>query len=115
MTIQDIFNRIEESKEKLKESKLMIKEALEQTPEHKELCDKIKILKSRKKVIELGVKKDFAHEIEQMEDLKIDIEADKELLADASITALMKGQTVEVEDKYKNKYEPLWGVKFKKA
>jgi hypothetical protein len=39
----------------------------------------------------------------------------EELLNDIAMSTLMAGQTVEVVDEFKNQYEPVYAVKFKKT
>ena len=56
-----------------------------------------------------------ASEITQLEDLKIDIESDQEMLNDMAMTKYAKGESIELKDQYDNTYEPVFVVKFKKA
>jgi len=37
------------------------------------------------------------------------------MINDIAMTMVMKGETVSVNDKYENEYEPLFTVKFKKV
>ena len=45
----------------------------------------------------------------------MDIKADSDLMTDAAVTMIMKGERVEVQDEFKNVYDPVFSVKFKKA
>ena len=72
-------------------------------------------MREKKKQIEGSTKQQFASELTKLDDYAIDLAGDYELLSDAALTKLMKGETVEVTDEYDNKYEPLFSVKFKKA
>ena len=113
--IQEVFARIQKAKEKQKELKKMYKEALEQTPGYKDIADDFKELRDKKKQAETQVKHDFAKEFEQLDDLKLDIQTDQELISDIAFNKLVKGETVEVSDKDDNNYEPIFSVKFKKV
>ncbi len=113
--IQEIFNRLEETKRKQKEIRKAYKEALANSSEYQEIVEKIKVLRDRRKQIEDTVRADFSSEFTKLDDYKIDIASDMELLSDAALTQLMKGETVEIKDEYDNKYEPVFSVKFKKA
>lgn len=112
--IQEIFVRIQENKKKLKDLKSMYKDALAGAQEYQEILDKMKTLRERKKQIENTIKQDFASELTKMDDLKIDLLSDQEMISDAAITQMMKGETVAVTDEYQNEYEPSFSVKFKK-
>ena len=113
--IQEIFDRIQKAKARQKEIKAMYQDALASAPEYEEINDKVKTLRERKKQIELVIKEGFGKEITELEDLKVDIDSDNELLSDVTLTQLVKGETVEVKDQYENQYEPVFMVKFRKV
>ncbi len=113
--LQEIFNRIQETKKKQKDIRSAYKEALAASQEYIELSAKMKILRERKKQIEGSTKQDFSSEFTKLDDYDIDLESDQTLLSDAALTKLMKGETVEVKDEYDNTYEPQFSVKFKKT
>ncbi|PIT86098.1 MAG: hypothetical protein COU33_04945 [Candidatus Magasanikbacteria bacterium CG10_big_fil_rev_8_21_14_0_10_43_6] len=113
--LQTIFTRLEESKKELKDIRSAYKEALAGVQSYVELVDEMKVMREKKKQIEATVKQDFAGEFTKMEDLKIDIASDQELISDIAMSQIMKGDTVEVTDKYENDYEPVIKVSFKKV
>jgi len=113
--IQEIFNRMQEIKKQQKDIRSTYKDALDATPEYKEINDKIKTLRERKKQIENSTKESFSGEFTKLDDFKIDLESDNVMLSDIALTKLMKGETVAVVDEYNNAYEPLFTVKFKKT
>ncbi len=113
--IQEIFNRIQETKKKQKDIRSAYKEALAASEEYKEIKDKVETLKARKKQIETSIKENFSSELTKLDDLKIDLESDAVMLSDMALSKLMKGETVQVTDQYNNNYEPLFTVRFKKA
>jgi hypothetical protein len=113
--IQEIFNRMQSIKKQQKDIRSAYKDALEASLEYKEIGDKIKTLRERKKQIENTTKESFSSEFTKLDDFKIDLESDNVMLSDIALTKLMKGETVEVIDEYNNTYEPLFTVKFKKT
>jgi predicted nuclease with TOPRIM domain len=113
--VQEIFNRMQAIKKKQKDIRSAYKDALAGSAEYVELSDKLKQMRERKKQIEASVKQDFSSEFTKLDDYKIDLESDSTLLTDAVITKMMRGETIEIEDEYNNKYEPVFSVKFKKT
>ena len=113
--IQEIFSRIQLTKKKQKDIKATYRDALDSSAEYKEIVDKLKTLREKKKQIEMSVKAQFASEFNQLDAIKTDLESDTTLLSDAALTLLMKGGHVEVQDEYHNVYDPIFQVKFKKA
>ncbi len=113
--VQEIFKRM---KEKLKE-KLAIqkayREALLSIQEYVANQEKIKTLRERQKQLENSTKSDFSSEFDKLDAIKSDLLADAELLSDAAMSMLMKGERVEVQDEYNNTYDPKFVVKFVKA
>ena len=71
-------------------------------------------MRERKKVIENVTKEQFSGEFVQMDDLKIDIDSEQELLSDIAMTTVMKGESVQITDENDQEYEPIFKVSFKK-
>ncbi|MBU0661368.1 hypothetical protein KKG22_04305 [Patescibacteria group bacterium] len=112
--IQEVFARVQENKKQLKDLKASYNDALDMTSGYKEIAEELKTLREKKKQVEAQVKEQFINEFTQMEDLKIDIQSDMELISDIAMTQIMKGETVDITDKYDNQYEPIFKVSFKK-
>ena len=112
--LQEVFDRIQKSKQEQKEIKSMYRDALANSKVYQTTVEDLKTLKEKKKKIEDQIKEDFRSEFDKLDTLKADIENDNMLLSDAAITKLMKGETVEVTDNKDNKYEPLFSVRFKR-
>jgi hypothetical protein len=112
--IQEVFNKIEEIKKEQREIKKSYRDALSNSQEYQDVVDKLSTLKDRKKQVEEGIKDDFNSEFTRLEDLKIDLEAEKEMLSDIALNKLVKGEKLEIKDQYDNQYEPIFSVKFKK-
>ena len=113
--LQDVFSRIRQTKRSQKQINTMYRDALSASAEYKEIMEKLRGYKLRKKQIEDNVKSELGGEYERLEALKKDVQNDKELLTDIAINKLTQGETVAVEDEDKNVYEPIFSVSFKKT
>ena len=101
-------------KKEQKDLKDMYKDALVQADEYEEIVEEIKTLREKKKQIETRIQQQLGRAWEKLDDLKREVESEKEMMNDIAITTLMKGETVEVKDEFDNPYEPIWKVNFKK-
>jgi predicted nuclease with TOPRIM domain len=113
--IQEIFNRIQQAKKKQKDIMAAFKDALASSTEYQDTNENLKNLRTKKKQVEITIREQFSSEFTKLDDLKIDIESDTELLSDIALTKVMKGEGVEITDEYGNKFEPVFRVKFKKT
>lgn len=113
--IQEVFSKIREMKKEQKDLRDMYKDALVQADKYEEIVEQIKVLREKKKEIEIKIQQQLGRAYEKMEDIKLEMETEKEMLSDIALTILMKGETVEVKDEFENAYEPIWKVSFKKA
>jgi len=112
--LQEVFLRIRTNRQEQKKLKEAYRDALSNSPSYKEIIDDLNELKVKKKQIETDVKSQFSSELDKLEDMKIDLESDTEMLSDLALTQLMKGEMIKVKDEYEVEYEPLFTVKFKK-
>lgn len=115
LNIQEIFNHIRDMKKEQKDLRDMYKDALTQADEYEEIVEEIKVLREKKQAIEARIQLQLGRAYEKLEDLKQEIETQKEMMNDVAITTLMKGETVIVKDEFDNDYEPNWKVAFKKT
>lgn len=114
-SVQEVFSHLLEIKREQKEYATAYKNALDNTDNYTEITEQLKKLREKKKQIETAVKNQLGKAYEKLEELKADMQSEKEMLSDVAITTLMGGETVEVRDEYENLYEPVWSVKFKKT
>ena len=114
-TVQEVFNRIKETKRKVKEVKQMYKDELESSKEYQDVTEKWEMVRARKKEIEKQVKNDQEGEFKKLDAYKMHIKMDTELLSDLAFNSLLKGETVGVKDEHEQDYEPVFTVRFKKA
>ena len=112
--IQEIFNKIQETKKQQKDIKATYRDALNNSQELKDITEKIQTLKEQKKGIEDAIKSEFSSEFEKLDSLKLDIESNNIILSDLALNEVVKGEMIEITDQYSNKYEPIFSVKFKK-
>lgn len=113
--IQEVFDRIEETKQQQWKIKAMYKDSLDASREYQDILDKLKKLKLQKKEIEEQAQAELGQEWEKLDLIKLHLREDKEMLADIALSTLMKGETVKVTDKNKAEYEPVFSVRFRKA
>jgi len=113
--LQDIFNRIQETKYQEKGVKAVYREALAQSTQYQELLKKIQTLREEKKKIEAALQGEYRSELTKLDEIKSELESNRLLLSDMAINEMVKGNSIEVTDKYANKYEPVFSVRFKKA
>jgi hypothetical protein len=113
--VQEIFNRIKERSVKQRDIKAIYRDALASSHEYQLIIEELKKLKEKKKSIEASLQGDFVSEFNELDGIKTDIASDKELLNDATLNKIIRGEMIEVEDEHHNKYEPVFSVKFKKT
>ena len=104
-----------EMKKEQKDLKEMYKDALAQADEYEEIVEQMKQLREKKKQIETRIQAEMGKAWEKLDDIKFEMETNKEMMTDIAMTTLMKGGRVEVKDEYENPYEPVFKVNFKKA
>ncbi len=113
--LQEVFNRIRETRNKAKEIRKIYKDSLIANQEYQEIVEKLDALKMRKKQIETETKNDQMADFQKLDAYKMHVKNDIEMLSDLALNKLVSGETVEVTDEAGDKYEPLFTVKFKKA
>lgn len=98
MNAQGVFNRMQETKAKIKDIKSMLKQAYENVFEYVELSDEIKERNQKRRAVRASVDQQYPEDITHLEDLKIDLASDKELLNDILLSRMMKGEDIELHD-----------------
>lgn len=113
--LQEVFNRIRETRNKTKEIRKMYRDSLIANQEYQSVVEKLDNLKIRKKQIETEIKNDQTADFQKLDAYKMNVKNDMEMLSDLALNKLVSGETVEVVDEAGDKYEPLFTVKFKKS
>ncbi|MBI4256470.1 hypothetical protein HY626_00240 [Candidatus Uhrbacteria bacterium] len=113
-SLEDIYHRLEKNKKRRKEINKMLKDELSHASRYQEIVDEIKTLREEKKGIEQDVRAGNS-DIAELEELKVEIETDQELLADQALNMYVKNETVEIKDEYDQTWYPVFKVNFKKS
>jgi len=112
--LDEVYKRIQENKKRQKEIRHMLTDELAHHARYKEAVDEAKTLRDEKKGIEQNIRaqnKDF----QELEDLKMEIATDQEILSDVALNMYMKEETVEIVDEYEQTWHPIFKVSFKKS
>jgi predicted nuclease with TOPRIM domain len=113
--IQGVYDTMEERKKMLKDLKDMYKDATENSLPYQNILERLQEIKNQKALLEKSIKDGMGKDYDKMEELKSELQSDKEMMTDIALTKLMQGETVELKDKYDNQYEPVFSVRFKKV
>ncbi len=114
--LQEVFDRVKGKKQERRKLKSTYADALATSKPYQDVVEQLKDLKAKKQGIEAEIQAQFESEMQEMERIKADIEADNQLLSDLALTTLMRGETVEVKDaETDTAYEPVFSVRFKKT
>lgn len=108
--LQEIFNRVQETKKKQRELNRAYRDSLQNSQQYQQILEKMDELKIKRKTIVEELKREFP----QLERIKKEIDDDTEMLSDLTLNSLIKGEAIEIIDEYKNQYEPILKVRFKK-
>ena len=98
---------------KKREITKMIRDELVQDTRYRELTEEMKKLRDERKSIENEIKGHTASP-QELDELKIEIQTDQELLADIALNMFTDKQSVEILDEYDQRWVPLFSVKFVK-
>lgn len=112
--LEEIYHRLEANKKKRREINKMLKDELSQHARYQELLEEMRTLRDEKKSIEQDVKAS-ASDFRELEDIKIEIDTDQEMLSDLALNMYVKNETVEIVDEYEQTWYPTFKVSFKKG
>ncbi|HNV12631.1 MAG TPA: hypothetical protein PK686_01205 [bacterium] len=112
--VQQIFNKIKERQKEQKTIKQIYRDVLNNSQEYQNVLEELDSLKIKKKKIEEVLKSELRSEMEQLNSIKVDIESEKEILSQATLAKILKGEQIELVDENNNKYEPIFSVRFRK-
>jgi len=111
--LEEVYRRLNENKKKRRGINKMLKDELEHHPRFQEITEEMRALRDEKKGIEQDVRAS-AKEFRELDDLKIDIDTDQEVISDLALNKYVKGETVEIKDEYDQTWYPVFKVSFKK-
>ena len=112
--LEDVYKRLVKNKKRRTELNKMFKDELGQDARYKELGEEMKRLRVEKASIEAEVKSQAVNEENELEELKLEIATDQELLADIALNMYVNEETVEIVDEFDQKWHPQFAVSFKK-
>ncbi len=111
--LEEVYKRLQESKKRRRDINKMYKDELSQNTRYQEVVEEMAKFREEKKSIENEIKSS-SRDYKELDDLKIDIQTDQELLSDIALTMYVDKEQVEIIDEYENKWYPLFKVTFKK-
>ena len=110
-SIEQVYKRLQKSKAKKRDLQKSITDELSQDARYRELGDKLKDLRDERKGIENEIKSRTI-DILELEELKVEIMTDQELLADIALNMYVENQSCEILDEHDQRWVPVFGVKF---
>lgn len=113
-TLDEVYKRLEKAKKKRKELNKMLKDELSSQARYKEIQKEMKALREEKKGIEQETRS-ASGELSELDELKIEITTDTELLSDIALNMYTNKETVEIVDENEEKWYPQFKVTFKKG
>lgn len=96
MQLQNVFDRIQETKGKIRTVKSMYKDELKSNFEYGKILEQAKELRNRKKQIEKVAREGMAKAFEELQELEAGIKTDKDLLVEVALNDYTSGVTVKV-------------------
>lgn len=114
-SIQEVFDEIQELKQKQKEIRTEYRDALASDEEYTNINDQQKELREKKKQIETMTQQQMGSRYEELEQTSDELKELDQMISDIAITNIMNGESILVKDKYDNDYEPKYKVTLKKS
>jgi len=113
--LSTVWSRYLENRDKLKALKKTLTELYMIVPEYVALNEEKKALSKKMKEIRKVVESGDPDLMAQIEDLKIDVNSDKQMLNDMLLVKMTKGEAIDLRDQYDQPQLPLFSVKFVKV
>ena len=112
-TLNEVYKRLDKAKKKRKELNKMLKDELSANVRYQEIQEEAKALREEKKGIEMEIRSGSG-ELSELDELKIEISTDQELISDIALNMYVNNETVEIVDENDEKWYPQFKVTFKK-
>lgn len=109
----DIFVRLHEKRQQARIIGRKYKEELASSGEYQKLQDELERLRTKKKAHEKATKEQAGANFARLDELKFAIKQDAQMLSDVALTAIMKGEPVQIKHEAVE-YEPVFKVNFRK-
>lgn len=112
--LQMLFSATEEKQQKSRILKASIKDAIENSKGYKEAREEYDKSKEKMKQIEYIIKQDFTADLDQIDNIKAELDMDKENMSAIALEKFKTGDSLIVKGKNGFDYEVNFVVKFKK-
>jgi len=112
--LQLIYDEFAERKLEKRSLEENYKTALGNVKKYIEITEQMAGLRHKKKMIEYEIQDQLGASWKELEQIKAELNMDKERMTDVALMDVVEGRRVLVKDKYENEYEPIWSVRFKK-
>jgi len=113
--LEEVYLRLQQNKREKKDLTQMMTDELSHSERYTELKEEIKGLREEMKAIQNEVKNNSSAEMAKIDELKIDIQSDMELLADIALNMYANREEVEIIDEIDQKWYPQFKVTFKRS
>lgn len=110
-SLEKVYRRLQKAKAKRRELTKMIRDELSQDQRYQELGEEMKKLRDQRKSIENEIKSHTGG-AQELDELKIEIQTDQELLADVALNMFVDNESVEILDENDQRWVPMFSVKF---
>lgn len=112
--VHEIHTEIHVLKKRRKELNDGFKDELAQHGRYQEVLDELNALKAEKKALEASVREGTPKEAVELDEIKVELKSNEELLSDLCLNLLMANEAVEIVDENRNRYVPHILVKFRR-
>lgn len=110
-TPQEVFARVNELKDQLKEKKNELKDCWLQNPDYERVEKEIEMLHEKRLALRQEINAMYPELIETIDVLKLELKSEKELFTDMMVAKTMKGESIELRDQYEQPCLPFFNVK----
>lgn len=112
-TAQEVFIKINELKKELREKRTELKEYFLTDSRYAQTEEELSRQKEKKLQLTEELKAAYPDLTGKIDQIKLDLESEKELFSDMILTQVMKGEKVELKDQYEQLCFPIFSVKMK--
>lgn len=113
--LHEVHQRIQQNKAERRELNKIFKDEVRNHARHTELVEQIQTLKEEKKGIEDEIHANALGDAQKLDELRIEIQTDIELISDIALNMYVNKEPVEIVDENDQKWTPVFVVKFEKS
>ncbi len=112
--LKEVYTRLQGKKKERRELTKMFQDELKHNGEYQELVKEMKRLREKKTSIEDQAKASALSNVQQLDNLKNEIQSSTELLTDITLNLFLARESIELIDEDNSRLLPAFTVKFKK-